>query len=190
MSYMVGLALCVVMTIPAALVDNYPGLVVLRYIQGFFSGPIIATSGASAGDLFGFSKITYAMCVWTIAGYGGPALGPLLSGFAVADTWRWTMYEMLILNGLVLIIMFFCMPETNGETLLLMRAQRLRKLTGNPYLRSKSEIKQGDIHLFQVMLSYLTVPFRVMIQDPAIAFVNVYTALVYAIYVSISSSTN
>ncbi|OCK84469.1 cycloheximide resistance protein [Lepidopterella palustris CBS 459.81] len=188
LSYMVGLFLCVIITIPAALVNNYPGLVVLRFLQGFLSGPIIATSGASAGDLFAFNKITYAMCVWTIAGYGGPALGPLLSGFAVSDSWRWTMYEMLMLNGLVLVIMFFCMPETNAETILLRRAQRLRKITGNEQLQSQSEIKQGNIHLIRIIGTYLTIPFKATVQDPAIAFVNVYTALVYAIYFSFFES--
>jgi len=153
-------------------------------MQGFFAGPTIATSGASAGDLFGFNKITYAMCAWTVAAYAGPALGPLLSGFAIADTWRWTMYEMLILNGISLTAMFFCMPETNSQTILLKRARRLRSITGNEELCSASEIKQHEIHLFRLVLSYLTIPFKITVQDPAIAFVHVYTALVYAIYVS------
>lgn len=182
---MVGLAVCVILTIPAALINNYPGLVVLRFLQGFLSGPIIATAGASAGDLFGFTKIPYAMCVWTIAGYGGPALGPLLSGFAVSNSWRWPMYEMIMLNGLVFVMLFIAMPETNAETLLLRRAERLRRLTGKIHLRSQSEIKAGDLHLVPLMIKYLAVPFRVMFQDPAVAFVNVYTALVYAIYVRI-----
>lgn len=172
------------MTIGAAFVQNYPGLVILRFIQGFTAGPAIATSGASAGDLFGFNKVTYAMCAWTIAGYAGPALGPLLSGFSVIATWRWTMYEMIILHSISLITMFFFMPETNAQNLLLKRAQRLRKRTGNQDLLSDSEIEQKNIHLFRLMLSYLTIPFKVSTQDPAIAFVHIYTALVYAIYFS------
>lgn len=183
--YMVTFLLFIIITIPASRVSNYPGLVVLRFIQGFLGGPVLATGGASAGDILGFHKIPYGLTFWSCAAYGGPALGPLLSGFAVSEgTWRWSMYELLILSGFTYILLFFCLPETNPDTILLRRAQRLRKLTGKQNLRSQSEIKQGDMHLLKVMTRYLTTPFRVTVQDPSIAFINVYTALIYGIYVS------
>lgn len=177
--------LFILITVPTSRIDNYPGLVVLRFIQGFLGGPVLATGGASAGDILGFHKIPYGLTVWMCAAYGGPALGPLLSGFAVSEsTWRWSMYEMLMFSGFVYLLLFFCLPETNAETILLHRARRLRKVTGNPKLRSQSEIKQGDLHLLKIMIRYLTTPFRVTLQDPSIAFINVYTALIYGIYVS------
>ena len=186
--YMTSFTLFIIITIGTACVQNYPGLVVLRFIQGLLGGPVLATGGASASDILGFHKIPYGLTLWSAAAYGGPALGPLLSGFAVENsTWRWSMYEMLILSGAVWILLFFCLPETNPETILLNRARRLRRKTGNEMLRSKSEIKQGDIHLLRVMGRYLTTPFKVTLQDPSIAFINVYTALVYGIYVCILS---
>ena len=176
--------LFIFITVGAATVQNYPGLVVLRFIQGFLGGPVLATGGASAGDILGFHKIPYGLSFWTCAAFGGPALGPLLRGFAVSEsTWRWSMYEMLIISGFVYILLFFCLPETNSETILLQRAQRLRKLTGNQKLRSKSEIKQGDMQLLKTMGRYLTTPFSATFQDPSIAFINMYTALIYGIYV-------
>lgn len=174
------------MSIPAALVNNYPGLVVLRFIQGFLGSPILATGGASAGDLFSFIKIPYAMSFWVAAAYAGPAFGPLLSGFAVMySTWRWSMYELIIIGGGILALMFFFLPETNPETILLRRAQRLRKRTGNSTLKSQSEIKQGRLHFGRVVLDSLMVPFRIITQDPAVLFTNIYTSLTYAIYVSL-----
>lgn len=181
---MTSFLLFIIITIAASVVSNYPGLVVLRFIQGFLGGPVLATGGASAADILGFHKIPYGLTFWSCAAYGGPALGPLLSGFAVTEsTWRWSMYELLILAGFTYILLFFCLPETNPENILLRRAQRLRKLTGNQKLRSQSEIKQGDMHLLRVMARYLTTPFRVTVQDPSIAFINIYTALIYGIYV-------
>ena len=181
---MTSFFLFILMTVAASRVSNYPGLVVLRFLQGFLGGPVLATGGASAADIFGFLKIPYALTFWTCAAYGGPALGPLLSGFSVTNsTWRWSMYELLILSGATFVLLFFCLPETNPETILLLRARRLRMLTGNLKLRSQSEIKQEGIHIMQILARYLTTPFRVTVQDPSIAFINVYTALIYGIYV-------
>ena len=189
--YMTSFTFFILITIGTACVQNYPGLVVLRFIQGLLGGPVLATGGASASDILGFHKISYGLTLWFAAAYGGPALGPLLSGFAVENsTWRWSMYEMLILSGAVWLLLFFCLPETNPETILLRRARRLRRNTGNEMLQSQSEIKQGDIHLLRVMGKYLTTPFKVTLQDPSVAFINVYTALVYGIYVRIFPPSN
>lgn len=188
--YMTSFTLFILITIGTACVQNYAGLVVLRFIQGLLGGPVLATGGASAGDILGFHKIPYGLTLWFAAAYGGPALGPLLSGFAVEkSTWRWSMYEMLILSGAVWILLFFCLPETNPDTILLKRARRLRTITRNESLQSQSEIKQGDIHLLKVMGRYLTTPFKVTVQDPSVAFINVYTALVYGIYVRFLPTT-
>ncbi|CAI7613539.1 uncharacterized protein N7487_008365 [Penicillium crustosum] len=187
--YMTSFFLFIMMTVAACRVTNYPGLVVLRFLQGFLGGPVLATGGASASDIFGFHKIPYGLTFWTCAAYGGPALGPLLAGFSVTESgWRWSMYELLMLSGFTFILLFFGLPETNPETILLYRARRQRKATGNMKLRSQSEIKQGDIHILQIMATYLTTPFRVTVQDPSVFFINLYTALIYGIYYSFFES--
>jgi MFS transporter, DHA1 family, multidrug resistance protein len=181
---MTSLSLFIIATIVASRVSNFPGLVVLRFIQGFLGGPVLATGGASAADILGFHKIPYGLTFWTTAAFAGPALGPLLSGFSVTEsTWRWSMYELLIISAATWVLLFFCLPETNAETILLKRAQRLRRLKANPNLKSESEIKQGNIHFLRLLGSYLTTPFLVTLQDPSVAFINLYTALIYAIYV-------
>ncbi|KAJ5497585.1 cycloheximide resistance protein [Penicillium fimorum] len=74
--------------------------------------------------------------------------------------------------------------ETNADFILLNRAKRLRKSTGNENLRSDSEIKQGNIHFMSLLGGYLTTPFLVTMRDPSIAFINVYTGLIYGIFYS------
>jgi len=80
--------------------------------------------------------------------------------------------------------MFLALPETSGPNLLLRRAQRLRKLTGNMNLRSQSEIDQKNIRLREVVVEALLRPIQISILDPAVLFTNVYTMLVYGIYYS------
>lgn len=183
--YFASFFLFILMTVGAATVDNFAGFIVLRFLQGLVGGPVLATGGASAGDLYSMLKVPYAMAAWTAGAFAGPSLGPLMQGFAVEkSTWRWPLYEMLIVSVLTFVLLAFCLPETNADTILLYRAQRLRKTTGNTKLRSESEIRQGQMRVLPTIGRYLTTPFKVTLQDPCVAFINVYTALIYAIYVS------
>lgn len=43
--------LFVVLGIPTALVNNFAGLLVLRFLTGLFSSPTLANGGASIGDM-------------------------------------------------------------------------------------------------------------------------------------------
>jgi DHA1 family multidrug resistance protein-like MFS transporter len=187
--YFSSLTLFIIVTAITSRVTNFPGLVVLRFIQGVLGGPVLATGGASAGDLLSFPKIPYGLAFWGCAALAGPALGPLLSGFSVPlSSWRWSMYELLIMCSFCWLLLFCFLPETNADTILLKRAQRLRKNTGNENLRSESEIKQGNLHFLKLLGTYLTTPFLVTIQDPSIAFINVYTGLIYGIFVSLQQA--
>jgi MFS transporter, DHA1 family, multidrug resistance protein len=43
--------LFVILSIPTAFVENYAGLLVLRFLTGFFESPCLANGGASVGDM-------------------------------------------------------------------------------------------------------------------------------------------
>ena len=49
--YMVSFGLFVILAVPTALVDNYAGLLVLRFLTGFMGSPCLATGGATMQDL-------------------------------------------------------------------------------------------------------------------------------------------
>lgn len=133
----------VILSIPTALVNNFAGLLVLRFLQGFFGSPCLANGGATMQDMYSLLKLPYALTLWVSAAYCGPALGPLLSGFAVtAKGWRWSLWEILWIAGPIFILMFLCVPETSTPNILLRRADRLRKFTGDDRLRAQSEIDQ------------------------------------------------
>lgn len=183
--YAVTMLIFVILSIPTALVKNFAGLLVLRFLQGFFGSPCLANGGATMQDMYSLLKLPYALTIWVSAAYCGPALGPLLSGFAVtAKGWRWSLWEILWIAGPVFVLMFLLVPETSTPNILLRRAKRLRALTGDSRLRSQSEIDQKNIKPFQVMVSAFIKPIEITVKDPAIAFVNLYTALVYGIYYS------
>ncbi|KAF2868490.1 benomyl/methotrexate resistance protein [Massariosphaeria phaeospora] len=183
--YMISYAIFVVLTIPTALVDNFSGLIALRFLQGFFGSPCLATGGATLQDMYSLIKLPYVLSLWAFAATCGPALGPIISGFSVqAKNWRWSMWEMLWMNGPVFLSLFFFLPETSSANILLRRAQRLRARTGNAHLKSQSEIDQADLTPRAIAAEALFRPFQLIALDPSIAFTAAYTALIYGIFYS------
>ncbi|PSN69880.1 MFS general substrate transporter [Corynespora cassiicola Philippines] len=183
--YIVTFGLFTILALPTALVDNMGGLLVLRYLQGFFGSPCLANGGASMGDMYSLLYLPYPVAAWVSFAFAAPAIGPLLSGFAVyAENWRWALWEILWMAGPVFLVFFFFVPETQPTTILLNRAKRLRRITGNQKIRSQTEINERGVNLGATVLDAIIKPLEITIKDPAILFVNVYTALTYGIYYS------
>jgi DHA1 family multidrug resistance protein-like MFS transporter len=183
--YIYTFALFVILLVPTALVNNFPGLIVLRFLLGFFGSPCLATGPASLGDMYGFGKLPYAMATWAFTATNGPAVGPLLSAYSVpATSWRWSSWELLWLSGPLLIAFFVLVPETSSSNILLRRAQRLRTRTGQSYFRSQGEIDQSKLQPREVVTEALWRPLQTMILDPSIGFTALYVALIYGIYYS------
>lgn len=183
--YIITMFLFVIVSIPTVFVQNYAGLMVLRFLQGFFGSPCLASGGASVGDMYSLLHLPYALIAWVSAAYCGPALGPLLSGFSVpAKGWRWSLLEILWVSSAMFLVMFFFLPETSTPNILLRRAKRLRKLTGSQRFMSQSEIDQRNLRPSAVLIDALIKPIEITIKDPAIMFVQIYTAIIYGIYYS------
>jgi DHA1 family multidrug resistance protein-like MFS transporter len=183
--YMITFALFVILTVPTALAKNIGGLIVLRFLQGFFGSPCLATGGATLQDMFSLIKLPYVLSLWALSATCGPALGPIISGFSVvAESWRWSIWEMIWLAGPIYIIMFFFLPETSPSNILLRRAQRLRLSSGNMNLKAQSEIDQANMKIGALIAENLYRPIQMMVLDPAIGFTAIYTALVYGIFYS------
>lgn len=99
-------------------------------------------------------------------------------GFAAqAKGWRWPIYELIWISGFSLAFLSLLLPETLEANILLKRAQRLRKLTGNPELRSQSEIDQASLSRNEVLYNSLVRPF-ILASEPAVFFLNLYLGLV------------
>ncbi|KIV82108.1 hypothetical protein PV11_04239 [Exophiala sideris] len=183
--YLISFGLFVILCVPTALANSYASLLVLRFLTGFMGSPCLATGGATMGDMYGLLKLPYALTAWVAAAFCAPALGPLLSGFSVVvKGWRWALWPILWLAGPVFLLMFISMPETSASNILLRRAQRLRKLTGNPNLKSQGEIDQGNISFGKLLIDQMWKPTEIFLKDPAVFFTNVYTSLIYGVYYS------
>ncbi|RMD42817.1 hypothetical protein DV735_g2302, partial [Chaetothyriales sp. CBS 134920] len=183
--YMATMGIFLIISIVTAVVDSFPALMVLRFFQGFFGSPILATGGASISDIFPVQQLPYYITAWGAFATAGPALGPLISGFSVPhENWHWSLWEIVWFNAPVYVWLLFCLPETSAPTILLRRAHRLRKLTGKANLRSQSEIDQDHISVREIVVSNLWRPLQINALDPAVLFTSLYTGLMYMIFYS------
>lgn len=62
--YIITFGLFVILSIPTALVDTFAGLIVLRFLQGFFGSPCLASGGASLSDMYHMVHLPFAMIAW------------------------------------------------------------------------------------------------------------------------------
>lgn len=136
-------------------------------------------------DMYSLLYLPFFVSVWVSAILAAPALGPILSGFAVVvENWRWSLWEILWLAGPVFVLWFFCLPETSASNILLRQSMRLRKLSQNPNISSQSQTDRRGLTASAIALDALIKAFEIMFKDPAVLFTNVYTALIYGIYYS------
>ncbi|KAK4331729.1 Fluconazole resistance protein 1 [Rhodotorula toruloides] len=181
--YILGLALFVIFQIPEVLAKNIATVLVFRFLSGFVGSPALATGGASMADIFPMKDLAVAIGAWANGAVCGPIFGPVVGGFAAQNmNWRWPFLELLWVSAFAFLVMFFLFPETLESTILVRRAERLRKLTGNMLLKAPAELLESEKeHLGLVLKKRITIAFR-LAAEPALAVAHSYIALVYAVF--------
>ena len=72
---------------------TFPMLLVSRFFQGFFSGPLIPLSQSLLLVFYPPAKRKLALAIWGAVVIIGPILGPILGGFLTYNyVWRWIFY--------------------------------------------------------------------------------------------------
>lgn len=167
--------------LPVGFAPNIAVFLVFRWVSGFCGSPCLSTGGGTITDIYPPTTVPYLLCIWSSAGVLGPVFGPIVGGYlAPAMGWRWTIWAFTCLCSLVLIVMFFFLPETSAANILYNRAKRLRKVTGNHRLRSQSEIDTAH-HKMKDNLLMLARAFTLTFLEPIVLLMDLYCGLLYGI---------
>lgn len=105
--YLVSMVAYLAVSFPLPSSSNLVTLLVLRFLQGFFGSPTLATGGASLTDISTQFTKPYALYQLAMFALAGPALGITLAGFTVPLMgWRWTFWEVVIITipGLIFLV--------------------------------------------------------------------------------------
>jgi DHA1 family multidrug resistance protein-like MFS transporter len=65
--YFITILLFVIFSTPIPFVNSFTGLIILRFLQGFFGSPCLASGGATLGDLYKLEQFPFAMVAWVSA---------------------------------------------------------------------------------------------------------------------------
>lgn len=165
----------------AGLAPNFGAQIVFRFLAGCSASTPLVCAGGSVSDLYDGLEKTWGFPLFAIAGFGGPVLGPVIGAYIGPSpliSWRWTEWIMLITAGLVLTLVFLCMPETFAPLLLQWKAQHLRKITDDHRFQSEHEIVEST--LFTRLKVALTRPF-LMVTEPIIMLMTLYLTVIYIV---------
>jgi DHA1 family multidrug resistance protein-like MFS transporter len=184
-AYAISGFLFVILCIPTSLVNNFPGLMVLRFLLGFMAGPCLALVGASFRDIWAPAPFCYSIAFWAMSGIAGPAMGPTMTSYAVeALGWRFSSWELLMISGPSYLVMILILPETSAPTILYYEAKRRREETGNKELVSEAELKQRNLNVGALLFNALLKPWVLNVKDPALGFTTLYSGIAYGIFYS------
>ncbi|KAK0745317.1 major facilitator superfamily domain-containing protein [Apiosordaria backusii] len=111
--YIISFTMFVVFSTLSAVSVNISMLVVMRILGGGASASVQAVGAGTIADIWEPAERGRAMGIF----YLGPLIGPLCSpliggGLSGAFGWRSTMWFLTIYGGVMLLMIFFCLPET------------------------------------------------------------------------------
>lgn len=93
--------------------------------------------------------------------------------------WRWIFWTVSIADALVQILACLFLPETYTPKILLLKARRLRKETGNDKLLT--EYERPDRTFSQTLRKNLVRPFIMLFTQPALQVTALYRAYLYGL---------
>ncbi|CDK28739.1 unnamed protein product [Kuraishia capsulata CBS 1993] len=180
-TYVGGLALTVCFEILTCFSRNLGGMLFGRFMSGFFGSAFLSVAGGTFSDIFVKEDIAVPVMLFSLCPFMGPSLGPLIAGF-IADSnadYRWLFYSLTLWTGTLLISMLIFVPETYRPVLLARKAAKLRKETGNQDFFAPLE--KVELTLFQSTILSAKRPLLLLVRDPMMLVLCVYTGLILAI---------
>ncbi|KAE9993962.1 hypothetical protein EG327_002296 [Venturia inaequalis] len=166
-----------------ALVQSIDGFLPLRFFSGLFSSVTVANYGGTVADMWHHNDTGYAMSLFLWAATAGSPTGYFLMSFvAQAKGWRAVFWALMGISGgfwLMMTVTLLWVGETRHGVILLKRARKERKETGNENIQIPEEYRRkGMKQLFQVALSR---PFRFLFTESIIMFGALYNGYLYGL---------
>lgn len=199
--YIIGLGLTVCFQFLTAFCNNIGGVLIGRFLSGFFGSSFMSVASGTFSDLFKSKttrklkpgedpnkELSIAMVLYSVSPFVGPGLGPLISGFVNSYLdFRWTFYIMIIWSFTMFCLVTIFIPETYEPVLLKKKAQRLRKTTGDK--KYYAPLERNDTSLFETVIKSSKRPILLIFKDYmtlALCFYTGFTlAIVYLFFIAI-----
>lgn len=162
--YVLTLLFFILFEIGSALAPNIQTRVILRFFAGFFGSTPLSNAGGSIADCSNPRQRTFVFPIFANAGFLGPVLGPAIGGYL---GWKvgeeWCEWITAIWGGVVLLVVVCFMPETYAPTLLKMKAENVRRATGDKRYKTALEKQRETVPFKKAFKHSLAMPFLYLI---------------------------
>ncbi|KAK7208152.1 major facilitator superfamily domain-containing protein [Myxozyma melibiosi] len=172
--YLATLPLSMCMAVGSALSPTFAGHLICRFLCALLGSPVLAVSAGTIADIFKPLDQGIALAYFCATGpFIGSAIGAVVGGYmAHARNWKWTIWLSLMVSGVTLIMLLF-IKESYMPIILKKRA-----LKRGQELPAKLPI---GVALKMVATITLTRPLRMLVCDPIVASLSIYSAFVFAV---------
>lgn len=162
-------------------------MLAFRFLAGLGACAPQTIGGGVLSDLWTAEERGMAVALYTLAPILGPAVGPIIGAWiSERTTWRWSFWAVTIFGVTVQVLIYFTLSETYAPRILHLKAEKLRKETGNDALHTPYE--SDDRSFKGVMRRSIFRVFVMLGTQPIVQFLALYMALTYGlIYLVLST---
>ena len=144
-------------------------MLAFRFLSGLGACVAPTVGGGVLGDLFRSEERGMAVAVYTLAPLLGPSIGPLIGAWVTERvSWRGGFWAVTMFGAAIQILVYFTLPETYGPRLLLLKANKLRRETGNVELRTEFELEKRTWE--NILGTALIRPAKLLFTQPIVQF--------------------
>ena len=164
-----------------AVAKDFQTLAICRFFQGAMGAASVSLNIPVLADMFKDLRLGVTMTFLGTTVFLGPVCIPFISGFTLTNPslgWRWCAWWTVFL-GIPGLIGLLLMRESYAPLILRRKAAALRYSTGNYALHARSEESPllGN-NFFDLLLKR---PIQMIIQEPILLLVSLYTGFIYAL---------
>ncbi|CAG8520621.1 14263_t:CDS:2 [Rhizophagus irregularis] len=111
--YLASFTIYIIGTVICGLSNSIWLLLAMRLVQACGASAVLSIGAGTISDVFHSLERGRAYGIFYLGPLVGPVIGPVIGGY-VTDYlgWRWILWILAVIGGLILILIFFTFPET------------------------------------------------------------------------------
>ncbi|KAL2784811.1 major facilitator superfamily domain-containing protein [Aspergillus keveii] len=170
-----------VFTIASATSKDIQTLIICRFFAGVFGASQLSVVPGVLADLYDDTRRGIAISLYALTVFVGPFSAPFIGGFIATSSlgWRWTLYIPAIMGFASGMLLLFSLKETYAPVLLVSKAAKIRRETGNWAIHAKHGELEVDFH--EIVTKYFTRPLRMLVTEPILLLITMYMSFIYGI---------
>ncbi|KAK9452861.1 major facilitator superfamily domain-containing protein [Dipodascopsis uninucleata] len=152
-----------------------------RALSGIFGCAGMVVGAGIISDMYRPHETGRATSLFLLGPIMGPVGGPILGGFISQHAgWRWTFRVMECMGGVMALLFFFVVKETNASILLRKKAADLSNTLNRPDLISVIDSKQPQLTPARKIAIALTRAIKLIVTSPIVFSFAIYMSVAYA----------